>query len=140
MRYSFAMICLIAYLSSIKGYSIGHEKFCRYWCKTSDDRYYCCPTGKKEGWMEYAWHSFLYPWLWISTNEPPIFYPWWSEVFIEDKDKETTKQCPPLRTECPRSYDWYLPPVLCHHDKDCDQSEKCCHDVCLEHKTCKHGE
>nr|XP_034188058.1 uncharacterized protein LOC117607916 [Osmia lignaria] len=108
-----------------------------YWCKTMDDRYYCCPSGKSESWMEYVWYNFLYPLLWTNAEESPSFHLPWREVYIE-KEIETKKHCPPLRTHCPRSYDWYMPPISCDEDEDCHEWEKCCYDVCLEHKICKH--
>ncbi|XP_076167799.1 uncharacterized protein LOC143146923 [Ptiloglossa arizonensis] len=138
MRCLFTILLFVAYVWLTKGHGKDHEHHCRYWCKTSHHRYYCCPTGKHESWMKHAWRSFLYPWLWINVDESPLSYPSWPEIVVTEKETET--HCPPLRSHCPRTYDWYLPPSVCHHDDDCGEWEKCCPDVCLEHKTCKLGE
>ncbi|CAK9800838.1 hypothetical protein ANTQUA_LOCUS2593 [Anthophora quadrimaculata] len=135
MHSSFVILCLAVYPMRAYGREPGH--FCRYWCRTIDHRYYCCPSGKAESWPEYIWHSFLYPWLW-RTGESILADTFESEIIVHEK--ETTKHCPPSRTYCPRSYDWYSPPTSCSGDEDCNGREKCCYDVCLEHKTCKHAE
>jgi len=106
---------------------------CKYWCKMGN-KYYCCPSGKSESWLEHSWSSLFYPWLWF--DEPHIEHPW-HEMMMKLPPK---KHCPPLRAQCPRTYEWYRPPELCHSDDECHEWEKCCYDVCLEHKTCKDAE
>ncbi|XP_053985862.1 uncharacterized protein LOC128880144 [Hylaeus volcanicus] len=142
MRFLLASLLFVAYVCSTKGHGKDHDRHCRYWCKTSDHRYYCCPTGKHEGWMEHVWRFFLHPWLWISVGEFPLSHSSWPEIVVTEieTEKKAKKYCPPLRAHCPRTYDWYSPPSLCHRDDDCDEWEKCCLDVCLGHKTCKSAE
>lgn len=116
---------------------VGHAKSCRYWCKTHDHRYYCCPSGKSESWHGMSWPTFSIPWFWFNFGEshwhPFVHSPW--------EKKKAKKHCPPLRSHCPRSYDWYDMPTFCDDDEDCHHSsDKCCYDVCLEHKTCKPAE
>ncbi|KOX75805.1 hypothetical protein WN51_12593 [Melipona quadrifasciata] len=96
-----------------------HGQLCRYWCRTIDHRYYCCPSGKAKSWLEYIWHFFLYS-LMIAA-EPPLIEFAWPEIYV----REDEKHCPPLRAHCARTYDWLLPPpILCNDDKDCDKWEK----------------
>lgn len=45
-------------------------------------------------------------------------------------------QCPPVRPTCP-SVRSDLPPTPCTNDAYCPGTDKCCYDVCLEHRTCK---
>ncbi|CAK9811631.1 hypothetical protein ANTPLA_LOCUS7102 [Anthophora plagiata] len=133
----FSTIVSLYRIYPIRAYGREPGHFCRYWCRTIDHRYYCCPSGKEESWPKYIWHSFLYPWLW-RAGESILADTFTSEIIVHEK--ETEKHCPPLRTYCPRSYDWYSPPTSCSDDEDCNGREMCCYDVCLEHKTCKHGE
>lgn len=116
----------------------AYMRSCKYWCKMGDhpNRYYCCPNGKGDSSSEYSWHSFLFPWFWlgIAGVERHVEQPW-HELMMKPK-----KHCPPLRAHCPRAYEWYKPPKHCDSDHECDEGEKCCYDVCLEHKTCKVAE
>lgn len=112
----------------------SYVKSCKYWCKTGNHHYYCCPSGKSESWSEHSWHSFFFPWFWPGIDEPHVEHPW-HEMITRWASK---KHCPPLRPHCPRTYEW--PPELCHSDDECDKGQKCCYDVCLEHKTCKDAE
>ncbi|KAL2742563.1 crustin 4 [Vespula maculifrons] len=117
-------------------YYVGETKSCRYWCRTHDLRYYCCHNGKSETWKDIMWPSFSIPWFWFNFGEShwhPLVHPSWEK-------KMKMKHCPPLRSHCPRSYDWYDLPMLCDDDDQCQNKEKCCYDVCLEHKTCKPAE
>ena len=119
----------------------AYLRSCKYWCKMGNHRYYCCPNGKDESESEsehsHSWHSFFFPWLWLGiAAEPHIEHPW-HEFMTKWKPK---KHCPPLRAHCPRTYKWYKPPKHCDSDHECDEEEKCCYDVCLEHKTCKDAE
>ncbi|XP_033348247.1 uncharacterized protein LOC117232746 [Bombus vosnesenskii] len=132
------IFCLIVHVCATEAHWKGYRPLCRYWCRTIDHQYYCCPSGKAESWAEYIWYSFLHPWLLMITVEFAPIDTFWPENVHEE---ETGEHCPPLRTHCLRTYDWYsLPPTSCHGDEDCDKWEKCCYDVCLEHKTCKHAE
>ncbi|XP_017763042.1 PREDICTED: uncharacterized protein LOC108552872 [Eufriesea mexicana] len=129
---------LIVHVRAMKADEKGRRQLCRYWCRTIDHRYYCCPSGEAGNWLKYVWHSFLNP-LWMVAVESPPLELLLPEIFVHEK--ETKKYCPPLRIHCPRTYDWYSPsPTSCDDDEDCDKKEKCCYDVCLEHKTCKHIE
>lgn len=113
--------------------SIVLVKSCKYWCKVNNHRYYCCPNGKSESWSEHGWHSLFFPWFWLNIKENND-EPNWQEFMLKWKPE---KECPPLRPNCPRTYGWYKPPSFCDSDHDCDKWEKCCYDVCLDHKTCK---
>ncbi|XP_076645012.1 uncharacterized protein LOC143354639 [Halictus rubicundus] len=144
MRRSLAILVLVCCLCTpARGHPKEHGTVCRYWCRTSDHRYYCCPSGKQD-WHGHGWHTIFYPWLWIGAAAGGVadqlspFLSHWPEVSVTER--ETKKHCPPLRTHCPRTYDWYTPPNSCDSDSDCGKSEKCCYDVCLEHKTCKLSE
>lgn len=112
----------------------AHVRSCKYWCKMGHHRYYCCPSGKSDSSSEHSWHSFLFPWFWFGIVGSPVAHPW-QEVEMKPK-----KHCPPMRTYCPRMYEWYKPPKFCDSDSECEKEEKCCYDVCLEHKTCKKAE
>ncbi|KAK1130690.1 hypothetical protein K0M31_018804 [Melipona bicolor] len=128
---------LAIYVCAMKADEKDHGQLCRYWCRTIDHRYYCCPSGKAKSWLEYIWHFFLYP-LMIAV-EPPLIEFAWPEIYVREEEPE--KHCPPLRAHCARTYDWLSPPpILCNDDKDCDKWEKCCYDICLEHKICKQAE
>lgn len=114
-----------------------HTKSCKYWCK-SQSSYYCCPTGKPEH-IEKPATMPIIPWpsiFWPSFIGSPIGL-WHGHHQHESTPK---KKCPPLRSTCSRSLDWYGPPNLCNSDEDCGSWDKCCYDVCLEHKTCKPSE
>ncbi|KAF2357960.1 WAP-type 'four-disulfide core' domain [Trinorchestia longiramus] len=52
-------------------------------------------------------------------------------------DAGPIKQCPPVRDTCPPSIASVRPPNICRSDSSCRGSEKCCHDTCLGHRTCK---
>ncbi|RLU25224.1 hypothetical protein DMN91_003317 [Ooceraea biroi] len=116
----------------------AYIKSCKYWCKIDNHQYYCCPSGKSGSWSERGWHSLFFPWFWFDVDEHPhvVEHPW-HEMMMKWPAK---KHCPPLRPHCPRSYEWYRSPELCHSDHECHEWEKCCYDVCLEHKTCKDAE
>ncbi|KAI4496994.1 hypothetical protein M0802_007942 [Mischocyttarus mexicanus] len=118
-------------------YYVGETKSCRYWCRTQDLRYYCCNNGKNEMWKEPMWPFFPMPWFWFNFGE--TYWPHSTHSSWEMK-KKMMKRCPPLRSHCSRSYDWYDAPMLCDDDDQCLSKEKCCYDVCLEHKTCKPAE
>ncbi|XP_032666245.1 uncharacterized protein LOC116841893 [Odontomachus brunneus] len=124
-----ALCLLLLSIFLVKAY----VKSCKYWCKLGN-RYYCCPSGKSESWSEQSWHSLLFPWFWLGIDDSQDESPWHEII------KKPKKHCPPLRTHCPRTYDWYKPPALCESNDDCNDWEKCCYDVCLEHKTCKDAE
>lgn len=137
-------IIAIAYHFSMRGSALcfllmsiflakAYVKSCKYWCKLGN-RYYCCPSGKSESWSEHGWHSLLFPWFWFGIDDQQDESPWHEII------KKPKKNCPPLRAHCPRTYDWYKPPVFCESDDHCNDWEKCCYDVCLEHKTCKDAE
>jgi len=111
----------------------AHVKSCKYWCK-SHQRYYCCPSGKNDSSSEHSWRSFFFPWFWFGIIESHMEHPW------HEVEMKPEKQCPPLRPHCPRTYEWYKPPKFCDSDHECEEWEKCCYDVCLEHKTCKNAE
>ncbi|KAL6254337.1 hypothetical protein P5V15_014386 [Pogonomyrmex californicus] len=128
------LLCLLLLFVVLKKASV---KSCKYWCRMNDHRYYCCPSGKSDSSSRYDWHSFFFPWLWLGiTTEPRVERPWY-ELMIKWKPK---KHCPPLRAYCPRIYEWYKPPDPCNDDHECEEWQKCCYDVCLEHKTCKNAE
>lgn len=112
----------------------AYAKSCKYWCRM-DNRYYCCPSGKPDFLSEHGWHAFFFPWFWFGIEEPHVEHPWHDTMKFKQK-----KHCPPLRAECPRNYEWYKPPEFCESDHECNESEKCCYDVCLDHKTCKEAE
>ncbi|XP_076761426.1 uncharacterized protein LOC143429636 [Xylocopa sonorina] len=136
----FVIFCLIVHVTcAASSHEKDHGENCRYWCRTIDHRYYCCPNGKPESVTEYIWHSLLYPWLWTRAVESLPIEPFLPEIFVHKE--EIKKHCPPLRVHCPRSNDWHSsPPISCHDDEDCHGWEMCCYDVCLEHKTCKPAE
>ncbi|CAL1673474.1 unnamed protein product [Lasius platythorax] len=115
----------------------AYVKSCKYWCKMGHHRYYCCPNGKNDSSSEHSWHSFLFPWFWFGIVGSHAEHPWHEVEKMKWKPK---KQCPPLRPQCPRMYEWYKPPKYCDSDHECEEGEKCCYDVCLEHKTCKTAE
>lgn len=140
MHRLFTILALICCIYAVTGHrKKGHET-CRYWCRTAHHQYYCCPSGEHDKWIGHDWHAILHPLLWITaaTAELSLFHSDWPEVSVTER--ETEKHCPPLRTHCPRTHDWYMPPISCDADADCDKGEKCCYDVCLEHKTCKQSE
>lgn len=110
----------------------AYVKSCKYWCKMDNHRYYCCPSGKADFWLEHGWHTFFFPWFWFGIKEPHVEYPW--------QEMKPEKHCPPVRAHCPRSYEWYKPPEFCESNHECNELEKCCYDVCLDHKTCKEVE
>ena len=112
---------------------------CKYWCKEDNNRrahYYCCPSGKPDAstrLSESMWPIMMSPLFWIGLISTS------SAIHQIQTPMVIKKTCPPIRTVCPRSHEWNEPPQLCEHDSDCPgwSWEKCCYDVCLEHKVCK---
>ncbi|KAJ8679252.1 hypothetical protein QAD02_015039 [Eretmocerus hayati] len=97
-----------------------------------------------------------YPWLvsnsWMQYLLPVIFKrsqpsftttpettsdPGWEEGEDASSPTAVTGGCPKIRPSCPRGSSWLKPPASCGEDGDCSSGEKCCFDVCLDHKTCK---
>ncbi|XP_015112698.1 uncharacterized protein LOC107038232 [Diachasma alloeum] len=114
---------------------------CRYWCKVHEDHYYCCPSGHPEhSKSEEKWASANF-WAHIigflvdcTSHKHKEHHASWS------LEPETPKsRCPPARSVCPRSWN-FDPPKLCDSDKACGPWEKCCYDICLDHKACKPAE
>ncbi|KAL0107044.1 hypothetical protein PUN28_015536 [Cardiocondyla obscurior] len=130
---------LLCLLSLCFIFTEAYTNSCKYWCKMRDHQYYCCPNGESDTSAfesKYNWYFHL-PWFrFVIGVESHIEEPW-HESMTMWKPK---KHCPPLRAQCPRSHEWYKPPKHCDADHECEENEKCCFDVCLEHKTCKDAE
>lgn len=125
------LICCIMSMAML-----GFGKPCKYWCKTENWEYYCCPKSEEPK-AEKPWISMmeiLVPHLWFALGFPKLHHhahvPWMEKA-------EHVKKCPPVRYSCPRSNDWYDAPIPCYTDDECFSSAKCCFDICLNHKTCK---
>lgn len=119
----------------------SRSKPCRYWCRAEHDRtYYCCPSGRIETWKTETgnmWPMISSPTFWIGIIGSSIGMAS-HKPHAEPPAKKT--HCPPVRWSCPRSTDWYDPPIHCDHDEECGHEEKCCYDICLEHRVCKPAE
>ncbi|XP_051166062.1 uncharacterized protein LOC127284590 [Leptopilina boulardi] len=117
---------------------MGFGKPCKYWCKTDNWEYYCCPKNDEKPKEENSMTSMmgiLIPHLWFALGFPKIYHH--AQIPWEEKS-EHVKKCPPVRHACPRSNDWwYDAPISCYNDDECISSAKCCFDICLNHKTCK---
>jgi hypothetical protein len=119
---------------------------CKYWCRDGKT-YYCCSNGRKSNeilsWvMEELFN--LHDYFWFLANPWPIIFQralpfsWSSHDYSpSDHVQETEGTCPEIRPFCPRSNDWEQPPIRCDTDNECYHMQKCCYDVCLDHKTCK---
>ncbi|KAL7295564.1 hypothetical protein TKK_0011204 [Trichogramma kaykai] len=136
-----------------------NTKPCKYWCKEGK-QYYCCPSGKKKKsmwswsleemmddswlWTTTPWISYLLPVIFQRSSwapAKPMHHPPLEHAVAEEEEvveEEVKKSCPEIRPSCPRSiYEWSKPKP-CDGDDECDgHLEKCCYDVCLEHKSCK---
>ena len=141
-------LLVILYIVSLA--TEGFTRPCKYWCKSSEREYYCCPEKyeNQDSWKKNSWGStmtVLIPQLLLALG-------WLREMYHHGDhhendheyhssphwEEEPKLQCPSVRPVCPRKYDWwYDPPFHCDSDDDCGSSTKCCFDICLDHKTCK---